>query len=104
MLHAWAAAAALLLAGSSAPTPAQTPPEASVRAAIVHSIERRMGPDAAVIVESLEIFTRTGADQLEATPTPSARAGHVVEFALTSLNARPPVRIGYARARVRIAV
>jgi flagella basal body P-ring formation protein FlgA len=90
----------VLLLASAWPAAADATAEERVSAALVAAVRHRMGADAEVIVESLEIFTSGEMATVDAVPDPNARLGGVVRFTLT-VEGR---RAGHADARLRVAV
>lgn len=87
---------------------AATVPDAAVRAAIERGVVERMGPEARVTVDQLEVlapataWTPAGvpAEGIRAALTPGARTGRLVSFALFAGKAR----LGSATAIVRVRV
>ena len=105
----WTTALAMLVAVAPAPLSAEVATDAAVRAAIVRSVQARMGDTAEVRVEELSprLFATPGQD-LTATPEPDARLGRQVRFSLRSRSATDSRRIGttvgYATAVIFVAV
>ena len=79
-----------LLSGLALGAPASAAaPRERLEAALVDAVRARMGADAQVIVERVEIFTAPGADaanaaDLEALPDPAAMLGRPIGFTLLS--------------------
>jgi flagella basal body P-ring formation protein FlgA len=102
---------ALVLAAPAAAAQAPATPVSAVLqdrvgAAIVEALVQRMGADARIIVEQLQIAGVRDVTPIEAVPDPSARTGGVVAFALLGSTgsgaSRRVVNIGRATAVVRI--
>ena len=94
-------------AGRQAPTvPVPAPLQDRVGAAIVEALVQRMGNDARIIVERLEISSVRDVTPIEAVPEPGARTGEVVAFALLgsvgTATSRRVINVGRATALVRV--
>jgi len=90
----------LILLAVGSPAAADTTLEQRVSAAVVAAVRQKMGADAEVIVEALEIFSAGDVATVDAVPDPNARLGGVLRFALTAQGRR----VGHADARLRVAV
>jgi flagella basal body P-ring formation protein FlgA len=106
LLFAIALAAAAPAAGQARSAPLPAPLQDRVGAAIVEALVQRMGADARIIVERLEIGSVRDVTPIEAVPAPGARTGEVVAFALLGSVGTGPsrrvVNIGRATALVRV--
>jgi flagella basal body P-ring formation protein FlgA len=89
---------ALILLAAAWPAAAETTLEERVSAAVVAAVRQKMGADADVIVETLDIASAGDASTIDAVPEPNARLGGVVRFALTAQGRR----IGHADARLHV--
>jgi len=89
---------ALILLGAGWPAAAETTLEERVSAAVVAAVRQKMGADAEVIVETLEIFSAGDVSTIDAVPDPNARLGGVLRFALTAQGRRA----GHADARLHV--
>jgi flagella basal body P-ring formation protein FlgA len=84
-------------------------PESAVRHAVVQAVKARMGQDADVRIEELDVTTTPPPEGavLAATPEPGARLGRRSRFSLQWVLAaglrKPPVAGGYATAKVFVA-
>jgi flagella basal body P-ring formation protein FlgA len=87
-------------------TPATPALQDRVGAAIVAALVQRMGADARIVVERLEIASVRDVTPIEAVPAPGARTGEVVAFALVGSvgtgASRRVVNVGRATALVRV--
>jgi flagella basal body P-ring formation protein FlgA len=90
--------AVLMLLAGALPVAADAAADARVSAAIVAAVRQRVGADAEVIVETLEIATAGEIATVDAVPDPAARFGGVVRFTLTSQGRRA----GHADARLHV--
>jgi flagella basal body P-ring formation protein FlgA len=110
LLVAFVLAAVAPAAGQARSAPVAAPPSAQLQdrvgAAIVEALVQRMGADARIIVERLEIASVRDVTPIEAVPAPGARTGEVVAFALLGSvgtgASRRAVNIGRATALVRV--
>ena len=71
----------LASACASSPAPAAAAPDLRVHDAIVTAVRARVGDDADVIVDSLEIYSPAGIAEdarIDAAPDPAARLGGLV--------------------------
>ena len=88
----------------AAPLPAEL--QDRVGAAIVEALVQRMGADARIVVERLEIASVRDVTPIEAVPEPGARTGDVVTFALLGSvgtgASRRVINVGRATALVRV--
>jgi flagella basal body P-ring formation protein FlgA len=94
----------IVLAGAvPAGAAARAAADVRVNDAIVAAVRERLGADAEVVVDSLEIFTPAGTApdaRVDAMLDPAARLGDIVRFTLTVNGART----GHADARLRVVV
>jgi len=97
MRHTLLLTALILLAGAW-PAAADGAIDARVTAAVVAAVRQRVGADADVIVDALEIFSAGEMTTVDAVPDQAARFGGVVRFSLTVQGRRA----GHADARLRI--
>jgi flagella basal body P-ring formation protein FlgA len=109
----FAALSMLLLTATPAVVSCENSDQA-VRAAIVDAVRARVGGDAEVIVDRLQIFTNTasGRDACRAsaacqvTPDPAARLGRAIRFTLSAIKRDGAVvrfeRVGAAEATVTV--
>ena len=102
--------AAAPAAGQTRIAPVAARPSAQLQdrvgAAIVEALVQRMGADARIIVERLEIASVRDVTPIEAVPDPGARTGEVVAFALLGSvgtgASRRVINVGRATALVRV--
>ena len=106
MLFAFVLIAAAVDAGQARTVPVPAPLQDRVGAAIVEALVQRMGADARIIVEQLEIASVRDVTPIEAVPEPGARTGEVVAFALLGSvgqgASRRVINVGRATALVRV--
>ena len=92
---------ALALALGAATVPAQPVREAAVRAAIERGVVERMGSEARVSVEKLEVLAPdTLQGSIRAVLTPGARTGRLVSFGLFAGKARLGTATGIVHVRI----
>jgi flagella basal body P-ring formation protein FlgA len=98
--------AAGLAHGQARPASVPAPLQDRVGAAIVEALVQRMGADARIIVEQLEISSVRDVTPIEAVPEPGARTGEVVAFTLLGSvgtgASRRVINVGRATALVRV--